>query len=64
MTWLSRFQDFLQSVPARTNGSYLPAQQDGITRLRAAAPTVTPEEVAKLERKWRQPVDFEALPNG
>lgn len=59
-----RAQKFLQSVPARTDGSYVADQSDGITRLHSTCPTVTPEEVAKLERKRRglTPVDYEQLP--
>ena len=44
---------------------YVPRNEIYVTRLRANAPVVTPQEVAKLERKWKQtPVDWDALPNG
>lgn len=58
-----RLREFLQSVPARAYGSFVADTGDGITRLSATAPTVTAEEVAKLDAKRkRQPVDFERLP--
>lgn len=44
--------------------SYVPSNYLYTTRLRASAPTVTPDEVAKLERKWSKPqppVDWSEL---
>ena len=57
-----RAEKFLKSVPARTDGSFVADQSDGITRLHATCQTVTPEEVARLERKRCKQVDYEKLP--
>lgn len=57
-----RVKKFLQSVPARADGSFVSNKHDGITRLHATAPTVTPEETAKLDAKRRRPINFEDLP--
>jgi len=57
MTFAQRWRRFW------SRSSYVPRNEFYVTRLRALAPTVTPDEVAKLERKWRQqPVDFDQLP--
>ena len=46
------------------SGSYVPHNELHVTRLKASAPVVTPDEVAKLERKWKpaKPIDYEDLP--
>jgi hypothetical protein len=48
------------------NRTYFPTREEYVTRLKASAPTVTREEMERLERKWRQqPVDYDAgLPIG
>lgn len=56
MTFAQRWRRFW------SRANYVPRNDVYFTRLRAAAPTVTREETAKLERKWRQPVDFDQLP--
>jgi hypothetical protein len=46
---------------------FIPDRSDYVARLHSAAPTVTPEEVAKLARKWKpcKPIDYDqGLPNG
>lgn len=63
MKLFRRLREFAQSVPSRIVGSHMPDNSDGISRLHILAPTVRPEEVAKLEAKPRtNPVDFEDLP--
>ena len=37
------------------NRHYLQTREEYVTRLRHSAPTVTPEEAAKLARKWAKP---------
>ena len=52
------------------SGSYVPRNEFYATHLKACAPTVTPEEVARLERKrldtlqhtLTRPVDWDDLP--
>lgn len=59
-----RLVAFWRSLPARIYGSHVAESRDGITRLSAYAPTVTPEETARLDRKFRQPpVDWDRLPS-
>lgn len=58
-----RAQKFLQSVPARTDGSFVAEQSDGITRLHSTCQTVTPEEVAEFEKRPRtNPLDYDREP--
>lgn len=56
---------------SRDSGSAIAERGDGICRLAAAAPTVLPEETAKLRRKgyggdWHEervgPIDYDNLP--
>ena len=43
--------------------AFIPDRSDYVARLHSAAPTVTPDELARLERKWKQqPVDWDDLP--
>lgn len=57
MTLLKRLQRFLRSVPARANGTHLPASNDNVVRLAARAPTVPKEDTAKLGQKWIEDQD-------
>ena len=46
--------------------AFIPDRSDYVARLHSAAPTVTQDEVAKLERKWKpaKPIDYEDIPIG
>jgi hypothetical protein len=65
VTILRSLRGFWLSLPARLYGSRVNVRAERITRLRACAPTVKPEETARLAAKGynvQAPVDFDRLP--